>query len=444
MLISVEGHPNPGFVWSAEAYAQGDATKTSFSSVNDARTLETPVLDQNAVPTTTMGASWRGEWRDADGSTTNAGADFRSVKGETRNDLDSVDGRYAVGLDGGGEQGDLGIYVLRDQPVLAAVRIALGARIDGWEEIGGHSVETDLLADHALSDREFATDAGVEASPSASFVWVPSNPWRVHGNVQQAFTRPTLSELFQPYGHDALLIAPNPALRTARNLSVEVGGDYVLHVPAWPGSNSTSIERFPAAHTGTITFGGALFSNYQRDVIGTASVPRDSGGLPIFGAAPNGYLEEQWMNLERSRILGATFTAEWRPSPWLTFEAKEVLTDPRIAAAAFQPDLVGRQLAGVPRRSGLLSAAWNASSRLTLSAAVRAYGREFQDEENTLRISAATVVNIHASYQMTKMFEAFVTVENVTDARIETDRSADGIIYTGSPTLFHEGVRVTW
>jgi outer membrane receptor protein involved in Fe transport len=137
-------------------------------------------------------------------------------------------------------------------------------------------------------------------------------------------------------------------------------------------------------------------------------------------------------------------TAEWRPGSTLTFEAKEVFSDARIDTVAFQPELNGKQLAGVPRHSALFSATWDVSPKLTSSAAVRAYGTEFQDAENTLRISAATVVKFHFSYKLTKMFEAFINVENLTNARIETDRSANGFIYTGLPVMFFEGIRVTW
>ncbi|MEJ1972789.1 MAG: hypothetical protein WDM96_10110 [Lacunisphaera sp.] len=45
---------------------------------------------------------------------------------------------------------------------------------------------------------------------------------------------------------------------------------------------------------------------------------------------------------------------------------------------------------------------------------------------------------------MTKHCQLYLNAENLTDERIETGRSADGIVNTGTPRLVLGGVRCTW
>jgi hypothetical protein len=47
-------------------------------------------------------------------------------------------------------------------------------------------------------------------------------------------------------------------------------------------------------------------------------------------------------------------------------------------------------------------------------------------------------------YALTRRLELFLTCENVGDARIETGRSADGLVNIGTPRLFVAGVRGSW
>ena len=51
------------------------------------------------------------------------------------------------------------------------------------------------------------------------------------------------------------------------------------------------------------------------------------------------------------------------------------------------------------------------------------------------------VVDVGASYDVTKHCQLYLNAENLTDERIETGRSADGIVNTGTPRLVLGGVR---
>jgi outer membrane receptor protein involved in Fe transport len=121
-----------------------------------------------------------------------------------------------------------------------------------------------------------------------------------------------------------------------------------------------------------------------------------------------------------------------------------IFVDAVIDRVGIAPGLAGKQVAGVSRRSASVSARWRVFEGLTLRMSVRALGPRFADDEDTLRLGGAVVADLGAAYSLTKHAELFLAADNLADARIETSRSADGIIYTGSPRLLRGGLRVSW
>jgi hypothetical protein len=53
------------------------------------------------------------------------------------------------------------------------------------------------------------------------------------------------------------------------------------------------------------------------------------------------------------------------------------------------------------------------------------------------------IADLGASYSLGRG-ELFLTIENLGDARIETGRSADGLVNTGTPRLAVTGFRCVW
>jgi len=443
--VSIAGHPSAGFAWNAVAYVQDDGAATTFSSVKPTRTVETPVIDQYAQPATALGASWSGEWWQPDGSSTSAGADFHHVRGETREDVAFTGGAYTNGLTAGGEQGDVGAFFLRDQTLTSALRAVFGARIDTWNEAGGHQSQTSILTGSTLSDDRFATESGPEISPSIGLVWRPTINWRVHANAQQAYSRPTLGELYRLSGQDSIVTEANPLLRTEHNTSYEVGAEYVFSLKRKPKQPSSDLLAPPHwLYPGTLTFRATAFSDQLRDVIGNVTIARNSETFPVLGSLPDGYVGQQWINLERSRIQGVALSARWNPAATFSIGANVVVNEATIDRADIAPELTGRQLAGVSHRSAVIDATWHASDRVTLSSRLRVLGAQFEDDANELRLDAAVVADLKASYVLTKHSELFVTAANLADARVEVSRSADGLEYVGAPRIILGGIRLSW
>ncbi|HEY5226897.1 MAG TPA: TonB-dependent receptor [Opitutaceae bacterium] len=441
--LSLLGRVTPDFTWTAAAYAKDTAASGRFSFVNEARTSESPAVDLLSVPATEVGASLSGIWDSAEGSRTTAGIDTRVVNGESREDIDYTLGSFAGRLAGGGEQDDTGLYVVREQKITTTLRATLGARLAFWDESEGHLRQSSPGSGAPLSDQEFPGSDGTEFSPEAGLIWRPSDSWALHANAQQGFSRPTLADLYEPTVHYSTATEPNPSLATEHITSAEAGVEY---------SFITADER--AKHSGGFSalrppralfmLGVTAFSEAMRGAVSNVDLSGPGELTPLFGNTPQGYLGRKMENIDRSRIQGLEFSGRWNIAANLSIVARWQFQNPTIVRDGLEPWLAGRQIEMAPRRSGLLSAQWAASSKTRFTARLRAFGAQFQDNENTLRLGQSVEADVEAVYQLSKDIELSLSVENLSDGRLEVSRGTTGVVYTGPPRMAFTGIRLKW
>lgn len=441
--VALSGQPGDGFAWNAVAYAQDQSFASTFSGVNATRTAETPASDQFAVPATAFGAAWTGFWSHRDGGRTSAGADARTVRGETREHFTFVAGSFTRLRVAGGRQAVGGLFVLHEQPLVRTFRLTAGARLDRWSERDGHRRETDRTAGTVFRDDRYADRGGTELSPSAGFVWTPERSVRLHGAAQRAFRRPTLNELYRPFRQGANVTEANAALKTERVTSAELGADWSpfrVERVSTPGARGAGAPLAP----GPLTLGATLFWNDLHDAVGNVTIARGPGTFPIVGTLAAGGLGRQRLNLDRTRTQGLELAATWRPAPTLGFDAAALFNDATVTRAGVAPALVGRQVAQVPRRSATVGARWLAPGGVSVTPRIRWLGRQFEDDENQLRLGEALVADLGLSRALAPHLELWISAENLGRARVETGRSADGVVNLGTPRLVIGGVRGRW
>lgn len=432
--ITVSGSTGATFSWDAVAYAQDQSFASTFGSVNATRTAETPASDQFAVPARAFGAAWTGVWKTAD-TRTSAGLDWRRVRGETREHFTYSAGAYTRERVAGGTQETAGLFALHERALAPDLRATLGGRVDFWRETDGHRRETDRTTGAVLRDDTYANRDGVEFSPSAGLVWQPAAGWRLRAAAQHSFRRPTLNELYRPFRVGNVITEANAALDTERATSAELGAEWTL---------SRETPDNTTERAALLTLGAAVFWNDLRNAVGNVTLHRGPGTFPIVGFVPAGGLGRQRLNLDRTRVQGVELSARWAPAAALTITADYLYNDATVRAASAAPSLAGRRLAQVPRHVAAFGATWQPARPLTLTPRVRFLGQQFEDDENQLRLAAALVVDLGLSYRLNASSELFLNAENLTDERIETGRSADGLINTGSPRLILGGLRLTW
>ena len=91
-----------------------------------------------------------------------------------------------------------------------------------------------------------------------------------------------------------------------------------------------------------------------------------------------------------------------------------------------------------------IGAVWRAPARVTVAPRVRWIGRQFEDDENQLRLGEVVIADLNVTRALTKHLEVFLTIENLGNARIETGRTSDGIVNIGTPRLALGGIRGSW
>ena len=420
---ALAGQPVAGFAWNAVVYGQDQSFSSTFSSVNATRTAETPASDQYGVPSTAFGAAWTGTWSDGDNSRTSLGVDARTVRGETRENFTYTAGAYTRERVAGGRQGVAGLFALHEHRLTPELRGTLGARLDTWDETDGHRRESDRNTGIASRDDHYADRDGNAFSPSAGLVWEPAKEWRLRAAAQQAFRRPTLNELYRPFRQGSTVVEANPDLRTERVTTAELGADF---------------------SPGPFTFGVTGFWNDLHDSVGNVTLARGPGTFPLFGTLAAGGIGRERLNLDRTRVRGLELSFSWHATNTLTLQAEGLYNDATVQQASVAPALVGKRLAQVPRKSASLGATWHGPWQIVATPRVRWMGRQFEDDENTLILGEVVVADLGLSRPLTKHLELFLSVENLGDARIETGRSADGVVNIGAPRLTFGGLRGSW
>jgi outer membrane receptor protein involved in Fe transport len=442
--LTVAAQPADHFAWNLVAYGQDQCFASTFSSVNATRSAETPASDQFAVPAAALGFAWTGAWKHAGSARTSAGADLRSVRGETREHYSFTGGRFTRLRVAGGRQQFRGLFALHERPFADGWRATAGARLDSWTDTDGHRRESDRDTAAVLRADEYPGQQGTEFSPNVGLVWAASPSWRLRANAQHAFRRPTLNELYRPFRQGANVTEANAALRTERVLSSEVGAERTWWRPAPPAPSARPGTAARGKPYAALVLSAVVFRNELRDAVGNVTLARGPGTFPIVGTLAAGGLGRQRLNLDRTRVQGLELAAKWTPWPAVTFSGDVLLNDASVRAAARAPALVGQRVAQVPRRSAAVGAVWRAPGAVVITPRVRYTGRQFEDDENQLTLGAVVVAEVSASRALTKRVEAFVTAENLANARVETGRSADGVVNVGTPRLVLVGLRGAW
>lgn len=439
--VTIRAQPGAAFSWTAVAYGQDQDFRSTFSAVNAARTAETPASDQFAVPSTALGAAWTGVWSHAGGARTSGGADLRRVRGETREHFAFANGGFTRRRIAGGRQDLAGVFALHERPLAANARATVGGRLDWWRESEGRREEVNRATGAVLRAERHASRDDVEFSPSAGVVWSVAENWRLRAAAQHAFRRPTLNELYRPFRVGNVITEANAALRTERVRTGEAAIEWSRSRPSPAAARGPGGPRPGSVGT---TFAAAGFWNEFEDAVGNVTLVNGPANLPPWGFIPAGGSGRQRLNLDRVVVRGIELSARWQPSPWFGLSADYLLNDARVRAAAAAPGLAGRRLAQVPRRSATIGMHWRHRQGWSFTPRLRWFDRQYEDDENTLRLGAAVVVDLAVTHPLAQVGELFLQVENLTDARVETGRSAAGIVNTGTPRLVAGGIRAQW
>jgi outer membrane receptor protein involved in Fe transport len=217
--------------------------------------------------------------------------------------------------------------------------------------------------------------------------------WRVRPDVSLRATTavshrwPTLNELARGFRVGSAVTLANPDLAPERATSVEVGA-------AWDGEGGR--------------LGATVFHSVVDDAIANVTLPSLTG------------IVRQRRNAGDAVATGVEVDGELAVSTWARISASAVVVDATFQRS-LEPTIEGKRLPQVPRVSGAVSAVVMRGP-VTSGVTIKSTGHQFDDDRNTFRLAAATLVDATVSARFGRL-RVFGVVENLFDARVETGRT---------------------
>jgi outer membrane receptor protein involved in Fe transport len=369
-----------------------DSNFLAVPAANPPRSIGRVTLNQ-FVPSTSVGAG--AQWMRAAGSryVLMAGADWRAVEGESREDaLDPQTGtRVVLHRTSGGAQNSAGAFAQAIVTPLTRLVVTVGLRHDYWRNADGHSRETDVAGAPTPNNRSsLASRSDAVTSPRLSALFKPTGFMNAWTAVGWSFRAPTPNELYRQFRVGAVLTLANEALGPERLRTIEAG---VRLTPVKP-----------------LSVRATAFDNALRDAISNVAITTSDASVT-----------QQRQNLGLTRIRGFEADAEWRPVAGVSLTAGYIYNHAVVREFSANNALVGKRLPQVPRHRATAQLWLNQHRLGELALSVQAYGRQYDDDLNVRTVPGedepglppATSVDLWTSRRLGRGLSAFAGAQNL-------------------------------
>jgi outer membrane receptor protein involved in Fe transport len=395
------------------AYGQRRKFRSTFSSVNSTRDLETPALDQFDVPADAVGGSAVWSMVLAPHVIT-LGADVRWVEGETREAFRFLANGFTRLRDAGGEQVFIGAFAEESWQVTPAAKVVGSVRVDRWQLFDGSRIERDRVTRTPTLVVDYPDRDGFSVNGRLGSSVELGDKFTVRAAGYTGFRVPTLNELYRPFRVGNAVTEANAALEPERLLGGEAG-----------------VEWRPNANIRVAT---TAFYNRLTDAIGNITIGVGPGTFDPGGFIPAGGVLRQRQNVELVTAPGVEIVGEWRPADPVLLRATYLYTQPTINRAT-EAGLVGNLLAQTPEHVLTGAIEWKPAAKWLVTGQARYAGRQFEDDQNMTALAPFAVIDAAVSYDFSQRVSGALKVENLFDAEIETGKTLDGLVSIGAPRL---------
>jgi outer membrane receptor protein involved in Fe transport len=407
--------------WQALAYVQTRNFTSDFAAINAARTTATQTLAQYDTPAT----GWGGRLEIApplgSGITLRLGADTRQLSGQTNELFTFVAGRPIRLREAGGRTGTTGLFA--DASLEAGIVTAtLAARLDWWAIRNGRLLETTLATGAPFTTLRFADRSGEEFTGRAGLAIKAADGFILRSAAYRGWRLPTLNELYRPFrvGPDAT--AANALLNPERVTGVDAG--------------------FTLSPAAGISIGVTAFWNRMDDTIANVTQGAGPGTFTGVGFVAAGGLYRQRQNLDALEVWGWEVDASAKLGD-IALRGSFSQVDPTIRATGAAALLNGLRPAQTPRTN--LSAGIDYSGRLfSASATVRHIASQFEDDQNSRSLAAATMVDALLLVPVIKGVALEGRVENLFDEEVQAALSGAGVVERALPRTVWVGARISF
>lgn len=405
--------------WEALFYYQDRGFRSSFASVDDARTTATQVLDQYSVPSTGYGG--RFEIRPAipgDALELRLGGDYRETEGRTKERFFFVDGAPTREREAGGVTRTAGGFAELTARAAPGLTLTGSARADRWWIENGFFRQGDLGG--PLNDQTLYDDRGDwRFTGRTGLAWQPGNPLTIRAAGYTGWRLPTLNELFRPFRVGSDVTGANAMLRPESLDGVELGVSYS-----------------PAS---ILDLSGTIFYNRLEDAIANVTVGQGPGFFPGIGFVPGGGLARQRQNLDAIEAVGFELDARARFAEW-SIALSYSYTDAEVESSGAAVALDGLRPVQVARHNGSATLAYTRDLGGEAAITLRYVGGRFEDDLNLRPLDDALTLGARALIPLYGPLKAEIRAENIFNTRVEAGISGAGLVERAMPQTFWAGL----
>lgn len=387
--------------WKFDALAYVQARNFSNEVISSTRFVR--VLDQRNTPSTGLGGKLEVRPPIAEGHDVRLGVDYRRNEGELQEEAYSAFSTLLTQRRrAGGNTSNLGFFAE-----------------DDWE-IGPLVVTGGLRADHTRISDGFFSAVDANGALVSEIVAPDRSDWAVNWRAGASFyaTRrldiraaaytglrlPTLNELYRPFVVFPVVTQANGALENERLEGFEIGLN-------WQPVNAAVLSL-------------TAFDNRVENAIANVTI------------APN---LRQRQNLPAIEVQGVEGAVALRLGAF-SIDGSLTYTDATIAGEGASTALDGNRPPQTPQISASTTLAWRPADGWRIAATLRHVGAQFEDDQETDILPAATTLDLFAQLPIAGKFSLIARAENVFDETIVT-RNAGGVLDLGVPQTFWLGLR---
>lgn len=415
-----------GDLFHLSVYAHLSSYFQNFSTVNAARTIETPTQLQS-VPSTDVGGflTWTRTFFKY--HQVAAGGDFRLIDGQSQDSFYNFTG--AVIADqrvSSGRQNFFGAYIEDVFQPTDYFQVDASVRGDFFDSFDGQIQDTPAVG--VPTNVTFPAHLRTATSPKLGIRY---NPWKwltLRAAIYEAFRVPTLAELYRQSSVEDLVLLPNP------NLSPEFmeGGEIGFQFRKFKG----------------ITLSATGYWDILHDPISNVVTAAN----PITGNDS----ERTRVNLGRARIRGYELDAEYSLSSLLynaayldpiTITGSFLESEATLVSNPPDPTLVGRRLALVPWETINVGVRYSNPIFGDLTVQQQYWGKQYEDSDNHDIQGNYWITNLTLSKTFQEITQArwlngtmvFAKVQNMMNRSYVIDLGG-GIPKVGTPLLIQFGL----
>jgi len=406
----------------ATAFGDFETFHSNFLAVPAAtppRSVGRMTLNQT-VPTDDAGATAQWTKAFAGNAVVTAGADWRWVDGDSREDgLDALTGtRVTLRRVSGGTQQRLGAFAQGMVTVAPRLDVTISARLDHWRSYDAHNLEVNVPSGIPTPNNNPALPGRDDTvvSPRLAAIYHINDRVSVWGDAGAGFRATTLNELYRQFRVGTVLTVANNQLGPERLVGGEAG-----------------INITPARH---VTWRTTWFDNGIRNPVSNVTI-----------ATVGANVTQQRQNLGRTEVWGVQTDIEYRIGTDWRFGGGYLYDHATVTEFKANPALVGNYLPQVPKHRGSIQAVYSNPRIVTFAAGLQLVGRQFDDDLNTRVVPGQSapglpgyvLVDFIASRAVARNFDVFAGVQNLFDEEYFVGTLPTTI---GSPRLMNVGVRL--